>query len=382
MHAQIKALAEGNAMDGVDGDEGAFFVGDLGEVWKAWKSWVTELSRVELFYGSLEFLPLLCLRFRKDLADWLCCPLTFPSPAVKCNPDPLVIQLLALLGTGFDCASQAEILTVLSLPSPPPPSRIIFANPCKPVSFIRSAKTLGVDAMTFDNTDELLKIAKHHPTAKLVLRILTDDSKSLCRLGLKFGAPVESCEGLLQLARELGLNVIGVSFHVGSGCKDPQMFDDAVLRAKAVFNLGREKGYAFSLLDIGGGFEKENFGITAKCLSRALDEHFPREMGVRIIGEPGRFLVSSAFTLATSVIARRAQASAVLGGMQATTPESEGSERMLGNEGDKEREREREEREMELMTSSIASLDGSLEQSGTKHVGDAGTEEGPKVMCQ
>jgi hypothetical protein len=69
MHAQIKALAEGNAMDGVDGDEGAFFVGDLGEVWKAWKSWVTELSRVELFYGSLEFLPLLCLKFRKDLAD-------------------------------------------------------------------------------------------------------------------------------------------------------------------------------------------------------------------------------------------------------------------------------------------------------------------------
>ena len=278
-----------------------------------------------------------------------------------------MLQLLALLGTGFDCASQSEMTTVLSLPSPPSPDKIIFANPCKPASFIRAARSLGVDAMTFDNTDELLKIAKLHPEAKLVLRILTDDSKSLCRLGLKFGAPIETCPTLLATAASLGLNVVGVSFHVGSGCKDPQMFEDAVGRAKTVFEMGRQNGYAFNFLDIGGGFEAEYFLPMAKTLRNALDRFFPVEMGVRIIGEPGRFMVSSAFTLATNIIARRATAQAVLGAGGLRTPESEkGSD----------------ERGMDLMSASIVSLNGSGE--GSMHLGDevATGEEGPKVMCE
>lgn len=278
-----------------------------------------------------------------------------------------MLQLLSLLGTGFDCASQSEMTTVLSLPSPPSPDKIIFANPCKPASFIRAARSLGVDAMTFDNTDELLKIAKLHPEAKLVLRILTDDSKSLCRLGLKFGAPIETCPSLLATAASLGLDVVGVSFHVGSGCKDPQMFEDAVGRAKTVFEMGRDKGYAFNFLDIGGGFEAEYFLPMAKTLREALDRHFPVEMGVRIIGEPGRFMVSSAFTLATNIIARRATAQAVLGAGGLRTPESE---------------KGTDERAMDLMSASIVSLNGSGE--GSMHLGDevASGEEGPKVMCE
>lgn len=290
--------------------------------------------------------------------------------AVKCNPDPAVLHLLSLCGIGFDCASQAEITSVLSLPVPPSPSKIIFANPCKPASFIRSARSFGVDMMTFDNADELIKIAKLYPTAKLVLRLLTDDSKSLCRLGLKFGAPVETCEGLLELASRLGLDVIGVSFHVGSGCKDPQMFEDACERARRVFDLGLQFGYRFGLLDIGGGFEKEYFEQAAAVLNRVLDRCFPAESGVRIIGEPGRFLVSTAFVLATNVVARRSAHTTFAGvledegmGAGATTPTSDGEE--VGD----------------MMSSSIFSLDGSLE--GSKHLGDVGDDEQtPKVMCE
>src|SRR5712691_13182944 len=80
--------------------------------------------------------------------------------AVKCNPDPYVLRLLAGLGTGFDCASNGEIAQVLPLGVSP--SRIIFANPCKALSFIKNAAKHGVDMLTFDNADELYKL--HGPT--------------------------------------------------------------------------------------------------------------------------------------------------------------------------------------------------------------------------
>lgn len=259
------------------GDESAFFAADLSAVYEAVDMWRRSPmgDRVEIFY------------------------------AVKCNPSPMVLHLLSLLGVSFDCASTAEFQQVLALPSAPSPDRIIFANPCKPASFIRAANNAGVEMMTFDNADELHKIKRAHPNAKLVLRILTDDSKSLCRLGLKFGAPLDTCPGLLKCAKELGLNVVGVSFHVGSGCKDPEQFGDAIWRAKRVFEMGAAAGYNFELLDIGGGFERETFAQMSEVVKQSLDLYFPVDEGVRVIAEPGRLLVSSAFTLATSIIARR-----------------------------------------------------------------------------
>lgn len=216
-----------------------------------------------------------------------------------------MLRLLAGLGTGFDCASHAEITQVLEIGVSP--TRIVFANPCKPTSFVRGAARAGVDMMTFDNADELYKVARAHPRAKLIVRILTDDSRSLCRLGLKFGAPLAAVPGLLATARGLGLDVIGVSFHVGSGCFDPDAFGDAVGRARAAFEMGRTAGYRFTLLDVGGGFEDGEFERMAGVLRRAIDVHFPdrEKEGVRVIAEPGRFFVSRAFTLAANIIARR-----------------------------------------------------------------------------
>ena len=224
--------------------------------------------------------------------------------AVKCNPDPFVLRLLAALGTGFDCASNGEIAQILPLNVSP--SRIIFANPCKAVSHIKSAAKRGVDTMTFDNVDELYKVARISPTAKLVIRILTDDSKSLCRLGLKYGAPLVTVPGLLSRAKDLGLDVIGVSFHVGSGCYDPSAFADAVRWARAAFDMGLAAGYNFSVLDVGGGFEDATFEATAGILRDAIDLHFPDRTGLRILAEPGRYFISRAFSLAANIIARRA----------------------------------------------------------------------------
>ena len=166
--------------------------------------------------------------------------------------------------------------------------------------------------MTFDNSDELHKISRCFPSAKLLIRIHTDDTKALCRLNLKFGASLVAVPNLLAKAMELGLNVIGVSFHVGSGCFDSSAFSDAIRRSRSAFDMGREAGYEFSILDIGGGFEDATFDATALTISNAIDTHFPdrKETSLRIIAEPGRYFVSKAFSLATNVIARRTPTSA------------------------------------------------------------------------
>lgn len=253
------------------GDEDAFFVADMGEVYRQHLRWKMNLKRVK------------------------------PHYAVKCNPDPEVLRLLAGLGTGFDCASKSEIEQVLNLGVDP--SRIIYAQPCKTKSYVRFAAERGVKQMTFDNSDEIYKIKRFFPTAELFLRILTDDSTSLCRLSDKFGASLDTTMDLLILAKDLELNVTGVSFHVGSGASDPQSFDKAVRDARIVFDQAADIGYNLKTLDVGGGFSADLFESMADVLSKALDENFP--LGVRIIGEPGRYYVSSAFTLACNIIARR-----------------------------------------------------------------------------
>ncbi|KIJ62973.1 hypothetical protein HYDPIDRAFT_168906 [Hydnomerulius pinastri MD-312] len=255
--------------------EKAFFVADLSEVYRQHERWLKCLPEIE------------------------------PHYAVKCNPDPYVLRLLASLGAGFDCASNGEISQVLNIGGIDP-SRIIFANPCKATSFVRSAAKAGVDKMTFDNADELYKIARAHPGAKLIVRILADDSKSVCRFGIKFGAPLEVVPSLLMKARELNLDVIGVSFHVGSGCYDPTIYEDAIKRAREAFDMGLQAGYQFSLLDVGGGFEDARLEAAATVLNRAINQYFPDRSGIRLIAEPGRYYVSRAFSLATNIIARRA----------------------------------------------------------------------------
>lgn len=212
-----------------------------------------------------------------------------------------MLRLLASLGTGFDCASKAEIEQVLAIGVDP--SRIIYAQPCKTKSYVRYAAQVGVKQMTFDNTDELYKTKALFPDAELFLRILTDDSSSLCRLSQKFGASLDCTRELLELAKKLDLNVVGVSFHVGSGASDPQAFVKAVQDSRAIFDQAAEIGYDLKTLDVGGGFSNETFEMMARVLSDALDDYFPAS--VRIIGEPGRYYVASAFTLACNIIARR-----------------------------------------------------------------------------
>ncbi|XP_040192945.1 antizyme inhibitor 2 [Rana temporaria] len=259
-------------------DRDAFFVADLGDVVKKHIRFLKALPRVKPFY------------------------------AVKCNSSKGVVQTLAELGAGFDCASKTEIELVQSIGVTS--EKIIYANPCKQISQIKYAAKNGVQMMTFDNEVELSKVSRNHQNAKMVLRIATDDSKSSTRLSVKFGAPLKSCRRLLEMAKNLNVDVIGVSFHVGSGCCDSKAYVQSISDARLVFEMASEFGYKLWLLDIGGGFPgtddvKVRFEEIAAVINPALDLYFPEGSGVEIIAEPGRYYVASAFSLAVNIIAKK-----------------------------------------------------------------------------
>jgi len=166
--------------------------------------------------------------------------------------------------------------------------------------------------MTFDNIAELEKIHKYYPEAQVVLRLLTDDSSSICRFGTKFGAPPHHVSILIQRCIDLHLDLIGLSFHVGSGCLSANAFVSAVTYAHKVFSLASQMGVKLSMLDIGGGFPgltdaspHPSFTDIAKVLRPALDDLFPESSGVRLIAEPGRFFAAEGLTLAVCVYAKR-----------------------------------------------------------------------------
>lgn len=265
-------------------NEDPFYVCDVNDILRKHKNWLLKLPRVRPFY------------------------------AVKCNSSPIVLEILSSLGIGFDCASKTEIDSMLDLGVSP--DDIIYANPCKTKSFISHAAAMGIDYMTFDNELELYKVRQVHPNAKMVLRIRVDDSHSACRLGLKFGADMSRVPFLLQVAKKIGVNVVGCSFHVGSGCESTEAYRSALTNAKYVFELAEQMGYNMTLLDIGGGFPGTSnaaitFEETAKIINETLDVYFPEfdseghKSKIEIIAEPGRYYVASAFTLVTNIIAKR-----------------------------------------------------------------------------
>ena len=87
-------------------------------------------------------------------------------------------------------------------------------------------------------------------------------------------------------------------------------FVDAIQNARTIMNYGNKLGFEMNLLDIGGGFPgnsgtEDYFAEIATAINAVLEEHFPDDGNIRIIAEPGRYYVASAYSLATNVIATR-----------------------------------------------------------------------------
>jgi ornithine decarboxylase len=228
-------------------------------------------------------------------------PTIRPFYAVKCNPDERIVATLAALGAGFDCASPTEIDLVLGLGVST--DRIIYANPCKRLSDIEHARKNNINLTTFDSVCELQKIASKYPESKVIIRIRADDPEARCNLGIKYGAEEKDWETLLIMAQRLRLDVVGVSFHVGSMAKNASAFCEGISRAKKISNIAENFGFKFRILDIGGGFSSTNvfdLGPVPNSINQCLAETFGNE--IEVIAEPGRYFVEHVATLVTDVM--------------------------------------------------------------------------------
>lgn len=237
-----------------------------------------------------------------------CFPDIVPFYAVKSNPNPVIIKTMVddfgPTEFGFDCASKSEIQAVLAAGGHA--EQIVFANPCKNLDHVEYSKSVHVLRSTFDSPCELLKIKSVHPDAEMILRIWTNDEDSQCPLSNKYGAHKKEVVPLLEYAQSLGIKVVGISFHCGSGAR-PETYVQALKDAKWAFDAGLSLGHPMSVLDVGGGFPgvdtaELNLAEIAQCMRPLLDRDW---VGVTKIAEPGRFFSATLQTLACQVIGKR-----------------------------------------------------------------------------
>jgi ornithine decarboxylase len=174
--------------------------------------------------------------------------------AVKANPAPQILSLLRDKGASFDIASIFELDKVLALGVTP--DRISFGNTIKKAKDIRTFYQKGVRMFATDSESDLRNIAKAAPGSKVYARILTEGSMTAdWPLSRKFGCESDMAMDLLILARDLGLEPYGVSFHVGSQQREIGAWDAALGKVKVIFDrLREEDGLKLKMINMGGGF--------------------------------------------------------------------------------------------------------------------------------
>lgn len=232
-------------------------------------------------------------------------PRVKPYFAIKCNNNEHIPKILALMGSGFDCASRGEIQKILDLGVNP--DRIIFANTIKQYSHIEFARNVGVSMMTFDCAEELRKISKIYPQAKVVLRIRCDSKKSVFSFGEKFGCDEQEARELILLSKDLKINLIGVSFHAGPVGDDFDLYNRTLKIVSKLFQFAKVNEIYMNLVDIGGGFcgkDLNSLNMNSEVINSVLETCFP-DPSIKVIAEPGRYFVTSSTMLVCNIITKK-----------------------------------------------------------------------------
>ncbi len=239
------------------------------------------------------------LTFAKALPD------TRVFYAVKANPAPEILELLTQLGSCFDCASIGEIEMVLAAGATA--DRISFGNTIKKERDIAKAFEKGIRLFAVDCEAEVEKIARVAPGSRIFCRILCDGTDAEWPLSRKFGCVPEMAPRVLELAHRLGLKAHGISFHVGSQQRNPEMWDGALASAASIFREMSERGIVLGMVNLGGGFPtkylKEIPGVESygSAIFRSLRRHFGNCIPETII-EPGRGMVGNAGVIESEVV--------------------------------------------------------------------------------
>lgn len=227
--------------------------------------------------------------------------------AVKANPAPEIVRLLAARGARFDVASTGEI--DLCLECGADPATFSYGNTIKKRADIAYAFERGVRLFAFDSEQELEKLAEAAPGAEVFCRILTSNEGADWPLSRKFGCDLDMAVDLLVAANKMQLRPVGVSFHVGSQQRNPAQWDPPLAQVAWLFDELREKDIELSLINLGGGFPATYrhsvppIGAYGEAIRKSLGRHFSAAgPNLRIIAEPGRYLVADAGVIATEVV--------------------------------------------------------------------------------
>ena len=239
---------------------------------------------------------------------------TFPGRvlyAVKCNPDLNVLGPLFEAGIRhFDSASLTEIALIRENF---PQGDCYFMHPVKSPSAIAAAKDVySVDHFVIDHDRELDKIvnAIGGGDGKVCLvRVITPAANVAYNLSQKFGVTVEDAPALLNRVAEEGFQP-GLAFHVGSQCRSPEAFAEAI---RIMGRVNDKSDVDIHYLDVGGGFPVHYVDDKPP----PLDEYVTaitdtiKEINLRgdcvLMCEPGRGLVASGSSLVVQVMLRKEQ---------------------------------------------------------------------------
>jgi ornithine decarboxylase len=265
-----------------------------------------EVRRLVREFGS----PLVILDCERVRAQWRALSRALPRVALhyalKPMPHPGVVQAVIDEGGFLDLATTGEVQLVERLGVAP--ERCIHSHPIKRPQDIANALQFGVRTFVADNPDEVRKFARLAEQVQLLLRVSFRATGAVCDLSRKFGCDPEDVLPLARLAADLGIDVRGLSFHVGSQASSATRHVEALQVCARLLAAGRrEKLGSLDTLDIGGGFPiayaQPVPDIQRFCAPlRAALARLPRR--VKVIAEPGRYIAGPAAIGVATVMGR------------------------------------------------------------------------------
>lgn len=226
--------------------------------------------------------------------------------AIKALPHEIVLATLYREGCNFDLATQGEIRLLEKLLISP--RKTIHTHPIKRDVDIRAALRYGCTTFVVDNETELEKFVRYRERVGLLLRLSFPNPDALINLSKKFGLLIQEAPAFMARAAELGLHIKGLSFHVGSQCRDPGAHVRAIQAcAELIHSTRGSREVPMRMLDIGGGFptsyDGSGMGIDAFCAPiREVLATLPGN--IHVIAEPGRFIAAPSMTCVASVIGK------------------------------------------------------------------------------
>ena len=237
-----------------------------------------------------------------------------------------MLRTLAKLGSGFDIVSGGELQRVIAAGGDP--RQCVFAGVGKTEAEIEFALRRGIYSFNVESEPELLRInriaARLKKIAPVAVRVNPGvDAYTHAKITTgtyenKFGIQFEQVEGVYARAGKLkNLRLRGLQMHIGSQITKTSPFEQAVRKVLPLLQRLKEK-YPLEFFSIGGGLGIVYQPALASGAaawwktSAAKDILTPQKyagrlvpllhpLGLKILIEPGRFIVGNAGILVTRV---------------------------------------------------------------------------------